>query len=119
MDNGIEVSLFIDANKMQIDKAVETKARFIELHTGTFANAKHEAQIQELEKLKNAYEYANSLGIIVNAGHGINYQNINLVNRINGLYELNIGHSIISRAVFVGLRQAVREMKDLMKNRVF
>jgi pyridoxine 5-phosphate synthase len=118
MDNGIEVSLFIDPNKAQIDKAAEAGANFIELHTGIFANAKYEAQSQELAKLKSACEYADSLGIIVNAGHGINYRNINLINRIKGLHELNIGHSIISRAVFVGLRQAVREMKELIRKAV-
>jgi pyridoxine 5-phosphate synthase len=115
MDSGIEVSLFIDANREQIDRVIEIKAKFIELHTGTFANAEYGAQIQELTKIKDAYDYANSLGIVVNAGHGIDYRNINLLNRIKGLHELNIGHSIISRAIFVGLRQAVREMKNLME----
>ena len=86
------------------------------MHTGQYSEKFGTAEEEkEFLKLKNAAELAQSLGLTVNAGHGLNYQNVHRMHEIKGLYELNIGHSIISRAVFVGLPQAVREMKDLVK----
>lgn len=116
VDAGIEVSLFIDPDINQVKAAYETGSQFIELHTGTYSNTFSTIdEVKSFEDLKNAAEYAQTLGLKVNAGHGLNYQNVQRMHEINGLYELNIGHSIIARAVFVGLGQAVREMKDLVK----
>lgn len=111
---GITVSIFIDPEKMHIDAAKESGAQFIELHTGSFANASGEAQIRELKRLIAGAEYAHSLGLGVNAGHGINYVNIQLIREMPYLHELNIGHSIISRAVFTGIGNAVGDMLALM-----
>ena len=116
IDEGIEVSLFIDPDKKQVESAFKTGAQFIELHTGTYSNTfGTDFEQKAFEDLKNATEYAQALGLKVNAGHGLNYQNVHRMHEIEGLYELNIGHSIIARAVFVGLPQAVREMKELIK----
>lgn len=112
---GILVSLFIDPEKEQIDCAAELEADMVELHTGAFANHFYDVQGElELEKLTKAAEYACGAGLTVNAGHGINYVNISHILTIPHLYELNIGHSILSRAVFYGLEEAVREMKQRM-----
>lgn len=112
---GIEVSLFIDPEFSQIEAAVEAGAPVIELHTGAYAEAETaEAMKFELERLKSAVEFALTKGLIVNAGHGLNYQNVEPVAAIPGINELNIGHSIISRALFTGLKDAVKEMKTLM-----
>ncbi len=110
---GINVSLFIDADNEQIFAAKECGAPFIELHTGHYANAKteHDQQI-ELEKISTAATYAASLGIIVNAGHGLTYHNVAAIAALPNIYELNIGHSIIGRAVFDGLSKAVSDMKE-------
>ncbi|MBR3889877.1 pyridoxine 5'-phosphate synthase [bacterium] len=117
VDAGIEVSLFIDADEKQVKAAYETGAQFIELHTGQYSNAfGTEKEEETFQALKKATEYAHSLGLKVNAGHGLNYQNVSRMHEIDGLYELNIGHSIISRALYVGLPQAVREMKGLISN---
>ncbi len=111
----IVVSLFIDPDMEQVKTSAEIGADYIELHTGAFSNAfKTENEIVEFNKLKEAAHYAQSLGLKVNAGHGLNYENVSLMNKIDGLCELNIGHSIISRAVFVGLETAVREMIELI-----
>lgn len=111
----ILVSLFIDADIKQVEAAKRTNADYIELHTGFFANAFLRGDYsKELNKLKQAAEFAQSLGIKVNAGHGLNYENVKLMHEIKGLYELNIGHSIISRAVFTGLHTAVSDMLKLM-----
>ena len=110
----IVVSLFIDPELDQIAAAVEAGAPVIELHTGAYAEAMGEALQVELERLKKATEFALSKGLVVNAGHGLNYQNVEPVASIPGLNELNIGHAMIGRAVFTGLKQAVREMKALM-----
>jgi len=107
---GIVVSLFIDPDAEQIRAAADVGAQFIELHTGTYAN--HGAG--ELPKLISAAELAHKLGLRVNAGHGLNYQNTTGIRTIPYLETLNTGHSIISRAVFVGLRPAVREMLTLL-----
>jgi pyridoxine 5-phosphate synthase len=114
--NGILVSLFIDPEEAQIRMAASLGAEYIELHTGTFANASGDEQLAELERLVQGAELAHSLGLKVNAGHGIDYLNIELIKKIPHLIELNIGHSIISRAVFVGMKTAVKEMLALMED---
>ncbi len=109
------VSLFIDPDIPHIDAAKACGADSIELHTGNYANTSDEAsQTHELQTLKDATEYALSLGLRVNAGHGLNYRNVSAVSAIDGIEELNIGHAIISHAVFVGLSQAVKEMLALL-----
>lgn len=113
--NGIEVSLFIDPDKWQIDQAVALAAPVIELHTGAFANAYYGPDRAEAHAiLVDAAAQANALGLTVNAGHGINYENIQNICQIPNLNELNIGHTIIARALFVGIEEAVRELKALM-----
>lgn len=112
---GSEVSLFIDADTAQIDAAVRVGAPVIELHTGHYADAKTEAeQVQELQKIEEAVAYAHSQGLIVNAGHGLHYHNVEAIAAIPFINELNIGHAIVARAVFVGLKQAVQEMRALL-----
>lgn len=113
-DAGIRVSLFIDPEQEQVEAAARLGAEFVELHTGAFANASGGAQDDELFRLIAAAELADSLGLRVNAGHGINYTNIAKILRIPHLAELNIGHSIVSRATFVGIEQATREMVELL-----
>lgn len=116
IDKGIEVSLFIDPDIKQVEAAYKTGAQFIELHTGTYSNSYGtDLEQKAFNDLKTATEHAQSLGLKVNAGHGLNYQNVSRMHEIKGLYELNIGHSIIARAVFVGLAQAVAEMKELVR----
>jgi pyridoxine 5-phosphate synthase len=111
-----EVSLFIDPDKLQIDAAVEAGAPVIELHTGTYADAKTIIeQGVELQRIKKAAAYACSQGLQVNAGHGLTYHNVEEIAKIPEVIELNIGHSIIARAVLSGLPEAVREMKTLMR----
>jgi pyridoxine 5-phosphate synthase len=111
-----EVSLFIDPDPLQIDAAVETGAPVIELHTGTYAEAKTTAeQNDELQRIKQAAAYAYSQGLQVNAGHGLTYHNVEAIAKIPEVVELNIGHAIIARAVLGGLSEAVREMKALMR----
>lgn len=112
----IPVSWFIDADKTQIEAAAQTQAKFIELHTGKYADATNEAiQERELVALQQGTKQAIALGLRVNAGHGLTYWNVYPVACIAGMEELNIGHSIISRAVLVGLERAVREMKLAMR----
>ncbi|WP_162063432.1 pyridoxine 5'-phosphate synthase [Vibrio taketomensis] len=112
---GIKVSLFIDADRAQIDASKACGAPFIELHTGHYADAETEAEQQaELKRIAAGASYAAGLGIMVNAGHGLTYHNVSAIAAIPEIYELNIGHSIIGRAVFDGLEKAVREMKALM-----
>ena len=113
-DAGIRVSLFIDPERAQIDAAREAGAPVIELHTGKYAEVAGGERERELEKLKAAADYATGRGLHVNAGHGLNYDNVQPVARLPGIRELNIGHSIVARAIFVGLAQAVRDMKALM-----
>ena len=115
-DAGIEVSLFIDPTKEQVEASAKTGAQFIEMHTGSYSNA-YGTKNEEIEflKLKNSAKLAQELGLRVNAGHGLNYENVKRMHEIEGLYELNIGHSIISRAIFVGVEQAVIEMIELVK----
>lgn len=112
---GIKVSLFIDADKDQIDAAVECGAPFIELHTGAYADAEtEEAQQGELKKIAAGASYAVSKGLIVNAGHGLTYHNVEAIAALPEIYELNIGHSIMGRAVFDGLEKAVSDMHRIM-----
>lgn len=116
LEAGIIVSLFIDPDEAQVCAAAKTGAQFIEMHTGAYAEAFGTANEEdEFLKLKNSAELAHKLGLNVNAGHGLNYENVHRMHEIAGLYELNIGHSIISRAVFTGLPEAVRKMADLIK----
>ena len=107
---GIRVSLFIEPSPSQIEVAAELGAEIVELHTGAFANATGVMQKGELKRLRSAAEHAHGLGLQVNAGHGINYTNIKQILTVPCLAELNIGHSIICRAVFTGLESAVAEM---------
>lgn len=110
------VSLFIDADRSQIDAAVDSGAPVIEIHTGHFADARDEdSEKRELEKIVDAVDYARSKGLHVNAGHGLHYENVGQIAAIPGIVELNIGHAIVARALFVGLAQAVTEMKRLMQ----
>ena len=114
-DAGIPVSLFIDADPAQIEASAQCGAKFIELHTGTYAEAKdEEAQAKELAVLAEGCQRAISAGLRVNAGHGLTYWNTLPVAQLPGMEELNIGHTIISRAVLVGLERAVREMKEII-----
>ncbi len=114
---GVVTSLFIDPEEGQIRAAAELGSPLIELHTGSFSNAWHVpvARAAELVKLERAVELALSLGLTVNAGHGINYFNVADIRAIEGLHELNIGHSIVSRALFTGVDEAVRRMKTLIR----
>jgi pyridoxine 5-phosphate synthase len=117
-EKGISVSMIIDAEKEQIDASKEVAAKSIELHTGNYANARGEGAIEgELARLKEGAEYAESIGLEVFAGHGLTYTNVGPIVEIPQIREANIGHSIISRAVLVGLERAVREMKELLKRK--
>ncbi len=113
----IEVSLFIDPDQGQIEASVKTGAGMVELHTGEYAGAFNSGQdpAKKLKILSDASAFARGKRLIVSAGHGLNYRNVRPVARIEGMYELNIGHSIISRAIFVGIKEAVKEMKGLME----
>jgi pyridoxine 5-phosphate synthase len=113
-DAGIRVSLFIDPDRAQIERAAQIGAPVIELHTGAYAEAEGAARAQELERLATAAKFAADLGIIVNAGHGLDYHNVQPVAALPEIAELNIGFAIIARAIFSGLDPAVREMKRLM-----
>jgi len=112
---GVRISLFIDAEAKQIRAAMDAGADAIELHTGSYANARNETEQEaELKKLRQGAELAHSLGLEVHAGHGLTYRNVEPITTLPHLTELHIGHSIISRAVLVGLDRAVREMKALL-----
>lgn len=111
---GIRVSLFVDPEPQQLDAAHAAGAPVVELHTGRYAEAAGEAAEAELARLRTAAAHAHGLGLVVNAGHGLHYHNVQPVAAIPELAELNIGHAIIARAVFSGLPDAVREMKRLM-----
>lgn len=115
-DAGIRVSLFIDADRAQIEAAFDAGARVIELHTGAYADA-HSAEVRqaELTRIREAAVYAAHLGFTVNAGHGLSYHNVKPVAAIREIAELNIGHAIVSQALFVGFAAAVQEMKALMR----
>ena len=112
---GIGVSLFINAHEAQVRASAETGADYVELHTGEYANAKTRKTLsEELAKLESAAQSAHNTGLIVNAGHGLNYQNTPAILHLEGLHELNIGHSIISRSLITGLYQAVSDMRLLL-----
>lgn len=112
---GMPVSLFINPLLRDIEMAKNTGARMVEIHTGLYANAKGRKQLQELERVKKAVRKACDIGLTVNAGHGLNYTNVKNIAGIKEIRGLYIGHSIISRAVFIGIEKAVREMKKLIK----
>ena len=109
---GIRVSLFIDPDPAQLEAARDVAAPVVELHTGTYADASGDEQNLELQRLHEACSFGHGIGLQINAGHGLHLQNVQAVARLPHMVELNIGHSIISRAIFVGLEAAVREMKE-------
>jgi len=116
-DREVRVSLFIDADKEQIEASKECGAPVIEIHTGHFADAKTTAEKEkEYLRIVEAAEFADSLGLHVNAGHGLHYHNVKDIAAIEQIKELNIGHAIIARSIFTGLDAAVREMKTLMES---
>ncbi|MDH4125917.1 MAG: pyridoxine 5'-phosphate synthase [Gammaproteobacteria bacterium] len=110
----IRVSLFIDPDPLQVDAAVQAGAPVVELHTGRFADSDGARQTHELQRIATAASHGDNCGLVVNAGHGLHYDNVAAIARIPEIVELNIGHAIVARAVFDGLRLAVSEMKRLM-----
>ena len=111
-----EVSLFIDPDLQQIQAAKDSGAPVIELHTGRYAEAEtQEEQAHELQRLARAVEFATGLGLVVNAGHGLHYHNVQPIAALPGINELNIGHAIVAQAVFVGFKQAVKDMAELIR----
>tara|TARA_B100000700_G_C15017221_1_gene843898 strand:- start:119 stop:865 length:747 start_codon:yes stop_codon:yes gene_type:complete len=114
--NEIPVSLFIDPIKEQIDASQDASACFIELHTGQYAESKSYQKQKELAKIEESTFYSRSLGLKVNAGHGLTFKNVEPIAAIEGIEELNIGHSIIARAISTGLVEAVKDMKNLIQN---
>jgi len=115
-DAGIVVSLFIDPTPEEVEASARTGAQAVEFHTGEYANAKEgPGRDHQFERIAEAARQAQAAGLIVHAGHGLNYVNVQRIAEIPGMTELNIGHSIICRAIFIGLRQAVREMVDLIE----
>ena len=117
MDRGILVSMFIGPDQKQIEAAAAIGVPMVEFHTGAYARAFAAGRAKpHLVKLRSACAYARQLGLIINAGHGLNYDNVCPVAAIEGMEELNIGHSIVSRAVFTGLEQAVRDMVQIVKS---
>lgn len=116
---GVEVSLFIDPELAQIDAAVKAGAPVVELHTGTYAEAIGADQFAELQRLKQAATYAKQAGLQVNAGHGLNFHNVEAICQIPEMVELNIGHAIIAQALFSGLAQTVKDLKRVMREARF
>jgi len=112
--SGIQVSLFINPSENDIELSKEAGADMVEIHTGAYANAQGNTREKELLRVQKAVLKAGEFGLVVNAGHGLNYQNVSRIVEIEGTRGLYIGHSIISRAVLVGIERAVREMKDLI-----
>ena len=110
----IAVSLFIEPDLNVIDASAEAGAPVIELHTGTYASSEGKKQQLELQRIIDAAQHAASLGLVVNAGHGLHYENVASIAQIENMYELNIGHSIVAHALFVGLEVAVKEMHEKM-----
>ncbi|MGA9033184.1 MAG: pyridoxine 5'-phosphate synthase [Sulfuricaulis sp.] len=114
-DAGVRVSLFVDADPDQIEAAAKTGAPAIEIHTGRYADAEtDEIQRQELVRIEQAVQQGLALKLLVNAGHGLNYHNVQAIAAIPGISDINIGHAIIARSLFTGMQEAVREMKRLM-----
>jgi pyridoxine 5-phosphate synthase len=114
-DAGIRVSLFIDPDARQLDAALKAGAPVVELHTGSYAGAEGVAREEELERIRRAAADGDSLGLVINAGHGLHYDNVAAIARIPEIVELNIGHSIVARALFDGLSVAVSDMKRRMR----
>ncbi|BEV36452.1 pyridoxine 5'-phosphate synthase [Synechococcus sp. M16CYN] len=115
-NSNIPVSLFVDPDATELEACRDSGARWVELHTGRYAEAEWKEQPYELARLNESTAIARQFGLRVNAGHGLNYQNVEPVAAIPGMEELNIGHTVVARAVAVGLQQAVREMKALIQN---
>jgi pyridoxine 5-phosphate synthase len=113
--SGIRVSLFIDPDPAQIEAAHRVHAPVIELHTGTYADSTGAARAREFERMRAAARLAARLGLVVNAGHGLNYHNVEPIAAIEEIVELNSGHAIVARAVVDGIAKAVRDMKELMR----
>jgi len=113
--NGVRVSLFISPDKDSIDKALELHAPVIELHTGHYADSISEEQAKELINIQNMASYAVKQGLVVNAGHGLNYDNVSAIAKIKEINELNIGHAIVAEALFLGWEQAIIRMKSLIR----
>jgi len=113
-ESGMVVSLFLDPDEAQIDTAASVGADAVELHTGPYALANGPSRQRELARLQTAGQLVRDRGMVLHAGHGLNYQNVQPVARIEGMSDLNIGHSIVARAIMVGMQQAVREMKSLV-----
>lgn len=117
-DANIPVSLFIEPDIVQIDASAELGADFIEIHTGIFANAvSEEDQFDELDKIRLAAKHAKKLGMGVNAGHGLNYQNIKIFRELDDIDEVSIGHAVVARAMYTGVDGAIREMMNLLNKR--
>jgi pyridoxine 5-phosphate synthase len=112
--SGSRVSLFIDPEPRQLDAAVECRAPVVELHTGAYAGARGGARVRELERVQRAAAYGAERGLVINAGHGLDYHNVTAVAKVGPVRELNIGHAIVARSVFSGLGAAVAEMKRLL-----
>lgn len=117
-DHGIPVSLFINPSQDDVDISREIGAQMVEIHTGMYADATKLNKHEELKKIINSVQRAKSIGLEVNAGHGLNYHNVKPVASIPGLRGLYIGHSIVARAVLVGMEEAVREMKELIESAI-
>lgn len=115
LEAGIRVSLFIDPEIQQVETAAALGANIVELHTGAYAEADGKKRSHELNRLIEAAAAASAVGLQVNAGHGLNYENVLAMKKVTNCVELNIGHSIVSRAIFVGMEQATREMVELLK----
>lgn len=114
--NGTQVSMFIDPESEQVDASAYTGADYVELHTGAYANAAGADQHAELQRLRKAADRAIGKGLVFNAGHGLTVRNLPAVAEIPGLHEVNIGHSIIARAVFIGLENAIAEILDVLRD---
>jgi len=112
--NGIFVSLFVDSDDKQIEKTAEAGADAVEIHTGPYADSKGAKQREELMRIVHAGEKTREMGLILNSGHGLNYNNVAEIVSIPGMNEVNIGHSIVARAVLVGMERAVSEMKEII-----
>jgi pyridoxine 5-phosphate synthase len=112
---GIPVSLFINPSSADVQASKETGARMVEIHTGLYSNAKGKSQAEELKRVRQAVKHASDIGLLVNAGHGLNYTNVKKIAAIKGLRGLYIGHGIVARSVYDGMEKAVREMKRLIK----
>jgi pyridoxine 5-phosphate synthase len=116
IENNIRVSIFIDPDPLQLDAALIAGAPVVELHTGAYADAEPSQQEYELARIVRAAEHASRIGLIVNAGHGLHYGNVAAIAKIPQITELNIGHAIVSRAVFDGMTNAVADMKSIMRD---